>query len=158
MWLTRDRRLTVSGVDGRVLNSLGRPQYAPFRDWTLSPAGDLVAVAGGISRTVELWRVESGELIHSLPGQLDVDGIALSPDSRRIAAIGRVQGPEPLELRVWDAASGVELLRTRHQVPHPTGLHFSPDGRRLLAASGDRLLVWDAGARSRINSDPTPPK
>jgi len=58
---------------------------------------------------------------------------AHAPDGSAIAVVTQ-----------WDVATGRELKQFPGLRGHATGLEFTPDGKRLVAASSDgALLVWD---------------
>ncbi|MCL4297349.1 MAG: hypothetical protein KJ077_16545 [Anaerolineae bacterium] len=71
-----------------------------------------------------------------------VNDVALSPDSDRLATVG-----DDGTLRIWDAASGGELLTLTHSA---AGLPiysvvFSPAGDRVATAGFDQTAkIWDA--------------
>ena len=66
--------------------------------------------------------------------------MACSPDGRRI-----VSGSWDGMLKVWDVATGREILTFK---AHPVAIHsvaVSPDGRQVVSGSRDKTLkVWDA--------------
>jgi WD40 repeat protein len=61
------------------------------------------------------------------------------PDGTRIATAGRDR-----VIRLWDAASGTELIQLRGHADYVFSLAFSPDGSTLASGSGDHTVrVWD---------------
>jgi RNA polymerase sigma factor (sigma-70 family) len=79
--------------------------------------------------------------------------LAFSPDGARLAVRGLSfrEKSGASRIRVWEAASGKELVRLEPPTPEGSGrqkhfsaMSFSPDGKSLLTAGGDDgLLVWD---------------
>jgi WD40 repeat protein len=62
--------------------------------------------------------------------------VAFSPDGERLISA------EGGSIKVWDAGSGKQLLVLEHEQGINSAV-FTPDGTRLLTASGE-VLVWDA--------------
>src|SRR5262249_17856589 len=62
----------------------------------------------------------------------EVHALAFSPDGKLLASAGK-DG----QVRVWDPATGKQLLALRGHLKTISGLAFSPDGRRLASASLD---------------------
>jgi WD40 repeat protein/tRNA A-37 threonylcarbamoyl transferase component Bud32 len=72
--------------------------------------------------------------------------VVFSPDGKRIAA-GGADG----SIKMWDAASGAELVTLSGHGGPVSSLAFSPDGKGLVSGSSDKTAkLWDAksGAES----------
>jgi dipeptidyl aminopeptidase/acylaminoacyl peptidase len=100
---------------------------------------------GAFRREVVLWDVALGEVRQSL-NVLGFDPIPsrpcqarFSPDGRTVAAAGPDRAA-----RLWEVATGQEVLRLRGHDRDVCALAFSPDGRRLATGGEDAtVLVWD---------------
>ncbi|MGH8429123.1 MAG: WD40 repeat domain-containing protein, partial [Solimonas sp.] len=108
-------------------------------------------LSGGVDDTVRLWDAASGEQIRmfkfntgrSLPSAT----AAFSRDGSQILTAVSTT------LQVWDAASG-NVIRTFEEDPAGFGrFALSPDGTRVVSASGDRKVkLWDAATGKLIRS------
>jgi len=124
----------VAQADGVVAGALAFDPRDP----------ELLAAADCDSRGVRLWRWRTGgprTLPPARQGSNPALGdagclVAFSPDGARLAAALRNDA-----IAVWDTGT----QRLRRSIPiDPTGvraLDWSPDGRRLLAAAGQRAVV-----------------
>ena len=137
------------------------PRGSPVCSVAFSPDGQKL-VTGSDDGTAKVWEMVSGKELLTLKGHSlrvqwvadspddvraeaftpdDVHWVAFSPDGQRIAASG---GPE---VKVWDAASGKELLVMKKERAEMLSVAFSPDGRRIVTGSYDGVAtVWDAAS------------
>ena len=68
------------------------------------------------------------------------NGVAFSPDGKRLATASADQ-----TVKVWDSASGQELLTLKGHAGEVMCVAFSPNGKWLATASHDQTVkVWDA--------------
>jgi WD40 repeat protein len=147
--------------------------FASPGDLVYSPDAKKIAVIEPRGMGVEkpetrVWDLTTGQKLYALKGHTgQIHHLVFSPDSRRIATVsnskrnfgGRPVGSGPAEVKIWDAATGHELLT----LPVPTQyshsrLGFSPDGTRLYLVGqadssglgqGDiEVRVWDAMPRA----------
>ena len=72
--------------------------------------------------------------------------IAYSPDGKRLATASIDK-----TAKVWDPATGKELLTLRGHTEDVVGIAFSPDGTRVATASYDKTAkVWDAATGKEL--------
>jgi WD40 repeat protein len=152
-------------VTGQELLSLTLP--GKTRALAISPDGETVAAAFGPStlffamgqfgtsarvmanliepgdgdRTVRLYRVATGEELRGLKGHTrPCQGIAFSPDGRRLATAGGADET----VKLWDAQTGEEILTVGRHPGRVNSVAFSPDGHKIVSASLVDVRVWDA--------------
>jgi WD40 repeat protein/serine/threonine protein kinase len=143
----------TSGVETWTFRGSGE-----IRPLAFSPDGSSLAGASH-DQTVRVWDLSlstkdrqagstkdqqaGGREVLSLKGHLGwVTGVCFSPDGKRLAS-----SSADWTMRVWDTASGQELL-TLAVEPHTVSgqsAAFSPDGQRLACVFDDFTVnIWDA--------------
>jgi WD40 repeat protein len=124
-------------------------EQEPVRQLAFSSDGR--TLAGGGNHRVHVWDVPAGkEVVQITPPGLETLTIALSPDGKILATAGWDRKERPV-LCLWETAGGRKLQQWQPvtDMEETHALAFSPDGKRLAAASGygdgeprDRLRVW----------------
>jgi WD40 repeat protein len=124
---------------------------SPFNSVAISRDGNYLAAANE-NGCVKVWRTANGQELFTF----EVDGgsrghgmVAFSPDSKRLASADYESKPDNsgARVKIWDVATGRQLLS------FPTGTRdlncvvISPDGRLLATAGEGRAIhVWDAAS------------
>jgi WD40 repeat protein/serine/threonine protein kinase len=139
---------------GDVVPARGVPP-GRFTRVTFDPTGALLAAS--VRGSVSVIDASTGRERWSLKGLRGtaVD-VAFSPDGTRLAAIGRVSGVRGSEVRLWDLATGREVLSLESELGSPSArasgrLAFGEGGHRIYQLDhGDAIApqtvirVWDA--------------
>ncbi len=119
----------------------------PVIEMSLSPSGRQVAVACLDHSEAYLFDIATAKPEGVLRGHTaPVSFLAYSPDGTRLAT-----GAGDGTIRLWDPATGREVAILRGS-PGAVRLSFSPDGRRIVARSGEEVQLWDALTGQRVAS------
>src|SRR6185436_14851781 len=80
----------------------------------------------------------------TLQGQIIVRSVAFSPDGLRIIAGSR-------NAKVWEAATGRELLTLRGHTKFISSVAISADGQRIITGSWDQTVgIWEAATTNQV--------
>ena len=122
------------------------------RNLAFSPDGK-VLVSSGQDREILLWDAIAGTRLRSIgqPGSNPVQVVAYSPLGKHVA-VGEVSG-NPQPVTIVDAATGEIVSRLAGHEAGISALAFSPDGRTLATAGGDRTIkFWNLSDGSQRGS------
>jgi WD40 repeat protein len=127
----------VTGAEVLTLAGKSRPgSLALNRDGTLlAGASRTLPPARGTGPEVNVWEVRTGNLRFRLKGHTDpVTEVTFTPDGKRIVSASLPFLVGRGEIKLWDAASGAELLALKPTKPPSPArwLSVSPDGARLF--------------------------
>ncbi len=133
-------------MDESVMTLGPFPHLAPF---ALSPDGGRIAAAVS---NITIWDAESGAQLLAFKGDEKWGKISLaySPDGSRI-----VYGGFDKLVRIWDAATGHEIMTLAGHQDRIMSVIFSPDGKTIASGSFDKTIkLWNAatGRELRILS------
>jgi RNA polymerase sigma factor (sigma-70 family) len=97
---------------------------------------------------IHLWNVPACTHIREMTTQKMIYHIALSPDGETLAS-GGDDGP-----KVWEVASGSQLVKLRGVSSYTPSVIFSPNGRTLLAGGAGFFREWRLPTGREIRSFP----
>ena len=113
-------------------------------------------VTGDYDGFVKVWDPETGRLVHSMKGYSGtVIGVHFTPDQRRLISQGWEGAGRDGVVRLWDAATGKELLTLTDPLFKEVYTWYgtvSPDGRRLFSApSGKKeMIIWEGAKPEEV--------
>ena len=124
----------------------------PLAAVAFSPDG-LVLAAADVDGSTTLWETSGGRARVTLRGTgRMILSVEFSPDGRVLATAASSKQNEPGEVKLWDTASGRELVSIRIGDRGTTvyQVKFSPDGNRLCTVGQKSAQLWDAATYKAI--------
>jgi WD40 repeat protein len=136
----------------RLVHSSNENWIVDYVEW--SPDGSKFASAHDDS-TVKVWDTHTWEPLFTLQHEPPTYVItaAWSPDGTRLltTAGNDEQGAKDTTARVWDGATGKELLVFRGHTKSVWPGSWSPDGRRIATFSNEGTVkVWDSSTGDEL--------
>ena len=122
-----------------------RTRNTEIKAITFSPCGNLIA--GGIEGGIRLWDAKTYEtrMVILLPRNCQRQfALAFSPCERYLASGAWWWNMEKVSIRLWDVATGENIVTFWGHPTDVQDLAFSPDGTLLASGSFDgTILLWD---------------
>jgi WD40 repeat protein len=145
------------------LKLLCHPEQRSFagESAAFSPDGRFLAIDDGSKGTVTLRDTRTWQPTRSFPVGSHVSCFTLSPDGKRLAAVGRER-----TIKVWNVADGRELATLKgHTGDYVLDLAFRPRSSQLASAGGrnnlvqggvmaDEVRIWDVDQARLIRTIP----
>jgi WD40 repeat protein len=135
----------VDARSGRNLATVDAHESGMVNGCLFSPNGD--TLLSWDQRNFKLWDVAAGEEPVVFEGpSAGLATCSFSPDGMRIVSCGNDRA-----LRIWDATQRPALSIRAILPGRVLFSDFSPDGKTLLHAAGNSLVVWDAETLAERN-------
>lgn len=114
----------------------------------LSPDGTSIAVGNSDGTFCILDASNLSPLIRVRAHNGEVDSIAYSPDGKVLATLSPVLQGDTSLVKLWDSASGEELLSLFMETKNLREIKFSPDGLMLMGVDPvNKIHFWDVQPR-----------
>jgi len=106
-------------------------------------ANGATVLSGSADGTIRFWTIADGRTARNINTGGPVGDIAISPDGKLLASAGADKS-----IRIYNPADGKLLVTLTGHAQAVTGVAFSRDNSRIIAAAADGIVgIWEAGGR-----------
>jgi WD40 repeat protein len=111
-----------------------------------------VLASGARDGTIAFWNAHTGRLMRAAikAHREGVGALAFSRDGKTIASAGVSPADFDPNVRLWDTATGRQLLPALGGQGPVSALTWSPDGQTLAVADLDRVALWHVESRQQV--------
>ncbi|MCT7972519.1 trypsin-like peptidase domain-containing protein [Laspinema olomoucense] len=131
---------------GQIANTITRSPSNPITSVAITGNGQTLIT--GSNQGIELWDINTGRLVLTLPESGEANAIAISPDSRTL-----VSGHLDNTVKVWNLLNGnlVHTLEAGEPGFIVESVAISPDGQTIAGGTYREIRLWnrERGIRQR---------
>ena len=159
----QDNTIHVLNMDtGKDLFTFSSEHFKKLSAISWSPNRLLIATSS-LDGMVEIWNATTGKRLQSFsdPGiapqkvnNIDFLFTMWSPNSTRILTQRSESNSSYKSLQIWDATSGHKLQIFSTHTSFPFMARWFSDGKRVLSASDNEVLIWEAATDQVLASIP----
>jgi WD40 repeat protein len=140
---TDEAAINLWDVETGALVRRFEEQSSDFFPVAISRDGRRLVSGTSAHSKLKLWDLDTGQYVRELGGSTDAaTSVAISAGAQLVAS-----GSKEKVFRVWNAQTGQLLHTSQEQEGSVLSVAFSPDGKKLLSASGGEtksaIKLWD---------------
>ncbi|MBP0026776.1 WD40 repeat domain-containing protein [Roseofilum sp. Guam] len=146
---SNDSKITYWSVEtGQLMGTLEDSDSFTIRILKVfDMSGISLLIASDAGRTLTIWNLNKGQLLHILEGHKE-EGLCadISPDGEFL-----VSGGKDAMIKVWDVESGEEIYTFKGHSDYITSIAFSPNEKAFASASWDKTIkIWNLDTEEKI--------